>query len=195
MIGDLAMVDLPPLDYRYALDAAMAMVGQTPATRGLCRVPELDAELRQRLPKLAEECESRAAIWVEPLVDTWREDLKSLARPLAFGGQLVVIASQPMARLLPERRIWPGQPLGLRPWGVAQLRRALTSAGLTVYRYYGIHSVFAIGLSLLGQQLDRLGRPALGDRLHFAARLRYSGGGVMATLATVALLAARKEAA
>jgi hypothetical protein len=94
---------------------------------------------------------------------------------------------------MPERRAWPERSVGLRPSGVAELRRALSQGGFRIDAEYGIHSTMSIALNSLSQRLERWGRPDLGDRLHFAARLRYCTTGSAAALATVALLVARKE--
>lgn len=192
MIGFVSISALAPLDYRYALDASMPTLAhaQTPMVR--CHVPQLLSEIRQRIPHCSDGSAAEAALWVEPIVDTWRGDLKALAQGLPAGGQLVVVASRPLARLLPEREGWPGQPVGLALSGITRLQRALVQAGFILEASYGVHSLIAIGLSLLGQQCARRGRADLGDRLHFAAHLRYCSGGLLAPLATVALLFARK---
>jgi hypothetical protein len=132
-------------------------------------------------------------LWVEPRADDWQTELATLAGTLRLGAPLMVIASRPLARLLPERRAWGGQPLGMRPGGIGRLRRALTGVGLALEASYGIHSAAAIGLNILSRPAGRLGRPDLADQLHFAARLRYCTAGPLAALSTVALLIARKS--
>jgi hypothetical protein len=78
--------------------------------------------------------------------------------------------------------------------GIKLLRRAMREARLRIEARHGIHTAASIALSQLSQQAARLGRPDLGDRLHFAARLRYCTQSSQAALATVSLLVARKEA-
>lgn len=190
MIGTLAVSQLAPLDYRYALDGALALLGvASPVTR--CDQPELAAELAQRLPLPGTSPAEHGALWVEPQRQSWRAALGELAPGLAPGAGLAIVASQPLARILPERRGWAGAALGLSLGGIASLRAGLAAAGLRVEASYGAHSLLAIGLNSLGVRLARAGRPDLGDRLEFAARLRY-GTRAGTVLATVAVLLARK---
>jgi hypothetical protein len=193
MIVALAMTHLAPLEYRYALDAALTCLPRTTEPLTICNVAALTDELRQRLPQTAETTPAAAALWIEPLTATWRMELASLTARLTPDAPLAVIASRPLARLIPERRAWPERSLGMRPGGVAELRRALVRAGYRIDAEYGIHSVMSIVLNGVSQRLERWDRPDLGDRLHFAARLRYCTTGAPAALTTVALLAARKE--
>jgi hypothetical protein len=188
MIGCLPMSALTPLDYRYALDAAMAALpgGVTPLV--LCDVPELASEVQQRLSSWIVNGPTMAALWA----NDWRTNLAWLVSRLPVGATLAVIASRPLARLLPERRAWAGNPLGLRRGGIRSFGQTLRRSGFRL-EAYGIHSAHAIGLSLLSQQLTRWGKPDIGDRLHFAARQRYCTTGPLAALSTVALLIARKE--
>jgi len=188
VIGTLPVSQLAPLDYRYALDGALALLGTPPVVR--CEQPELAAELAQRLPGLGGA--DGGALWVEPQLDGWQAALHELAAGLGPGAGLATVISLPLARLLPERRAWAGRPLGLTFGGVARLRRGLAANGLSVERRVGAHSLVAISLNSLGTLLARAGRPDLGDRLEFAARLRYGTGGPGAGLATVMVMLARK---
>lgn len=192
--GFLPVSRLAPLDYRYALDAALALLGDAaPMVR--CDQPELAAECAQRgapLQPVARVAHPCATLWVEPQRTNWRLTLEQLAAALPAGARLAVVAARPLARLLPERRTWSGAALGLRPGGMAQLRLGLYQAGLRITAVYGVHSPVAIGLNSLGGLLARAGRPDLGDRLEFAARLRYLARGWAAPLATVALILAHK---
>jgi hypothetical protein len=193
MIGTHPMSALGPLDYRYALDAAMSALAGAGAPAIRCNIPELAGEVRQRAPRQAETGTATGTLWVEPLDGDWQSELATIADRLPDGAPLVVIASRPLARLLPERRSWGGRPLGMRPGGVARLRRALPQAGFTPPVIYGIHPAPAIGLSLLSRSAASMGYPDLADRLHFAARLRYCAAGPLAALSTVVLLIARKD--
>lgn len=207
MIGVLPVSDLARPGLRYALDAALALLASTPgAPLVRCGCPDLAAEVRQRLPVQAPAMPAPAALWVEPAATDWQAELASLAAALAPGATLVIVASRPLARRLPERgrAVAPlrsasratapaAAPLGLRIGGIDRLRRACTRAGFRIAAVYGIHSALAIGLNLLGLLAERLGRPDLGDRLHVAARLRYCTAGPLAPVATVALIIARKE--
>ncbi len=143
----------------------------------------------------------RSALWIEPLTATWEADIKTLAGSVQPGGRLVVIASQPLALLLGKRslrgnpRPWGqggGLPAGARIGGISGLLRRLASAGFRLEARYGLHSASAIAANLLDRGLERWGRPDLGDRLHFWARLHYCVPGLMAGMSTVALVVANK---
>ncbi|HEY0606514.1 MAG TPA: hypothetical protein VGD58_26555 [Herpetosiphonaceae bacterium] len=191
MIGTLPMVALAPLDYRYALDAARTLFVPHAAPVIRCNVAELDAEVRQRFARQSTSIE-HGALWIEPLAASWRAELNDLTAQLPAGAPLVVIASQPLARLVPERRTWGGEPLGMQLTGINVLLRALRNARLRIEARHGIHTAASIALSQVSQQAARLRRPDLGDRLHFAARLRYCTHGPLAALATVGLVVGRK---
>jgi hypothetical protein len=195
MIGTLPVWNLAPREYGQALDAAMALLAgeETPVLR--CEVSSLAAEARQRLPAWRETGPAGTALWIEPLEDDWQAALDALCAGLNGGGTMVIVTSRPLARLLPERRGWPGKALGLQRGGLGRLRRALAEAGLALETEYGLHSLPATLLNVLGQMASRWNRPDLGDRLHFAGRLRYVASGPLARLSTVALLVARADKA
>ncbi|NJN67965.1 MAG: hypothetical protein HC884_15285 [Chloroflexaceae bacterium] len=192
-IGTCPVDRLAPLDYRYALDAAMSVpeMQATPLVR--CNVATLEEEVCQRLPNRAEAPPAAAVLWVEPLAAGWKDELQTLVAALNPGAPLVVVASRPLARLLPERASWGEQPAGLTPGTLGQLRRALHRARCPVQATYGIHSLQSIGLHALSRWAERWGWPDLGDRLHFLARLRYCMRGPLAAFATVALIISRKQ--
>ena len=194
MIGALPRYDQAPLDYRYALDAAMTWLARCQPVAVVSRIPALSAEIDQRLMAGAGEGQSGAGLWAEPLLDQWRTDLADLAARLTVGAPLVVVAAQPLARILPECRRWPGTPLGIQPGGLRQLQRALTLAGFRIEERHGLHSLSAILLNQSGQLLARGGRPDWGDRLEFAARLRYCAAPPWTVFATVSLWLARRQA-
>lgn len=193
MIGTLPMADLAPLDYRYALDAALTLLDRTGDLQVVCNLPALDREIRQRIAPAAPPAPANSVLWVEPLAAGWLAQLAALSEQLAPGATLAVIASRPLARLIPERRTWQVKALGTQLAGLPALRRGLRRAGYRISAEYGMHSALSIGLSLLSQQLERRGRPDLGDRLHFAARLHYCKTGPQTALTTVALVQASKE--
>lgn len=191
MIGSLPSAQLAPLEYRYALDAALALLaGAVPLT--VCHAAALWPELQQRVNG-ALTGQASAAIWVEPQAHSWRGELDGLMRGLSANATLLVVVSQPLARLLPERRGWGDDPLGVRLGGMRRLTRGLAGAGFRLRERHGLHSLEAIGLNALAAQAARRGQPALADRLQFAARLRYRSAGRSAGLASVALLVARRE--
>lgn len=191
MIADLPVAALAPLDYRAALDAAMPLLA--PSAGVICNRPELVGEVRQRLPHW-QRGPVAAALWVEPLTATWQADLALLTATLSRQARLVVVASRPLALLLPECRGWPQTGLGATCGGLRRLRAGLRRAGLRTEASYGFHTLQSMVLNLLSARADRLGRPDLADRLHFAARLAYCARGPLAAGATVALLVVRKGA-
>jgi hypothetical protein len=191
MIGTLPMVELAPLDYRYALDAARTIFPAHTTPLICCRQPELSGEAQQRFATAT--LGSSGALWIEPQATGWQAELGTIAQQLAHAMPLIVILSQPMARLIPERRDWAGQPLGMRLGGRRALCQALRRAGLTIEMSYGIHSPASIILSQISHQAARWGRPDLGDRLHFAARLRYCARDLLAAFGTVGLLVVRRK--
>lgn len=194
MIGTHPCTLLAPLDYRYALDAAMSTFSGAFQPMIFCQAPALHAEVSQRFPHPAEIFPFPAALWIEPIKDTWKTDLLHLVQRLQEQAFLVVVASQPLARLLPERASWHEQPFCMLPGGMNTLSRALRSKGYIQQEIYGMHSMVAIGLNTISHQFERLGRPDIGDRLHFQARLHYcKEGALAAAFSTVALLIARKE--
>jgi hypothetical protein len=182
-----------PFEYRYALDAAMSILGRESLPVVLCNVSEVSHEIPRRLPFWSASRPAGAALWVEPLLETWAADLNSLNEALPNGGRLVVIASRPLVLLLPGRPIWSGRPLGIWPGGIGRIRRLLAGADFRLEASYGLHQPVAIGLNLLGETMDRCGRPDLADHLRFAARLQYCATGPLASLSTVGLLIGRKE--
>lgn len=189
MIGTRPSYDLVPLDYRYALDASMSWLKSPTIVR--CNAPWLLKEVKSRFPHGVSRANS--ALWVEPLRSSWSEELERLAARLSSDGVLVIVASRPLARLLPERHPPQRVLLGEHPAGIRRLCKALRRANFVVEANVGIHSLQAMLLNTLSQQVARWADPALGDRLHFAARLRYATTGRLVALSTVALLVARKE--
>ncbi|MGH2457604.1 MAG: hypothetical protein ACRDIY_01915 [Chloroflexota bacterium] len=195
MIGTLPVSDLMPLDYRYALDAATSLLSAAGPSFVLCQADELLGEVRQRIPRWATKRDAAAVLWVEPAASGWEAEAETFGTALPENGLLVIVMSRPLARLIPERRTWARPAIGLQIGGVERVRRAIGRAGFRLEASHGIHSAMAIALSLVGQQCARAGHPALGDRLHFAARRRYRVTGLGEGLATVSLLIARKGAA
>jgi len=193
MIESLPMVSLAPLDYRYALDAAMSVLGGKRAPLVICNAAEIAGEVRQRIPSAPNPALPDAGRGFEPLSSSWQQELATIAQKLPPGAPLVIIASRPLARWLPERRGWARQALGLRAGGVGQLRRALPKVGLRPRALFGVHSGLSVVLGGAGGLAQRFGHPELGDRLHFAARLNYCVADPFSALATVALFFAQKE--
>jgi hypothetical protein len=186
------MSSIAPLDYRSALDAISPLYQGQTAPVVICNLPELANELENRFCDEPGPSCLASVIWIEPLVETWNRELRDLSARLAEDGTLYIIASRPLARLLPERRAWTGNPLGLRFSGSWKLHAALRQAGFDIHSRYGFHGLQSIGLNLIGAVLVRLGRADLADRLQFAARLRYCTRGVLSGFSTVSLVAATK---
>lgn len=192
MLGNLPIHRLASLEYRYALDAAMTLLPQQTASLVRCDIAALHSEVAQRLPSGIEP-PAPTALWVEPMARSWQRDLAELAENLLSGGTLIIVTSRPLAWFLPERRDWESLPLGIKPGGLKVLRREIKQTQLVLLQEYGIHTLTAMMLNQLGRLATRSGRPDHGDRLEFAARLRYCSRGYLSHFATVSLLKARKR--
>ncbi|HEX2914870.1 MAG TPA: hypothetical protein VH186_29020 [Chloroflexia bacterium] len=193
LFGTVPATRLAPLEYRCALDAAMPLMSGATNPLVICNLPPLEGEVRQRLNAFTASGEAAAGLWVEPLADSWQSQLALFSGALPPRAPLAILLSRPLARLLPERRPWQGQPLGLQFAALFSLGLALRRAGFKPESLYGFHSVRSILLNLASGQAARFQRPDLADRLHFAARLGYRSPALTASLATVNLLIARRE--
>jgi hypothetical protein len=185
--------ELAPLDYRYALDAAMTMLAPDGAPHVYNNLPQLENEVRWRIPLPAETKQASGILWIEPLPGVWLRELERLVQALALGAPLVVVASLRRAQSLTECRSWEWRALGFQPGGIRRLEQALRQAGLRIEATYGFHTQIADRLEKLGQMATRFGRPDLGDQLQFRAHLQYSSQDLRNAHVTVALLLARKE--
>lgn len=196
MIGTHPRLALAPLEYRYALDAVMPLLAEEKKLLIRCDVPQLMNDVTQRVPILSDSDQihdAEMALWVEPLRLTWRDELAVISDRLSNKSLLIIVASRPLARLLPERQAWQGQPLGIQVGGLSHLCRELRQMGWVFERQDGIHSLQSIVLNQLSGLVSRLGCVAFADRLEFAARLRYRSTDLWAPCSTVALLVACKE--
>ncbi|MCG8352018.1 MAG: hypothetical protein MI924_29990 [Chloroflexales bacterium] len=185
--------ELAPLDYRYALDAAMTMLAPTGPPHVYNNLPQLEDEVRWRIPLPAETIQASGILWIEPLPGVWLHELERLVQALSLGAPLVVVASLRRAQSLIECRSWEWRALGFQPRGIRRLEQALRQAGLRIEASYGFHTQIADRLAKLGQLVARCGHPGLGDQLHFRAHLQYYSQNLRNAHATVALLLARKE--
>ncbi len=194
MIGNQPGYQQAPREYGYALDAAMPAL----AAAGVvsiavrCDAPELQADLANRIPCPCDEDVVDAALWLEPDGRDWLTGLAALAGRLRPGGRMVIVASRPQARLLPERRSWQGKALGLQLGGLGRLRRGLRQNGLVIDAEYGMHgpaSIFAGRASIL---FAHFGRPDLADRWRAAGDLHYCSTGLGFGLSTVAWILAHR---
>jgi hypothetical protein len=176
-----------PLEYRAALDA-MAPILSAGNMLVINNISELDHELENRSIAGGNTTLAPSALWIEPMAESWRDDLLHLQSRLAPHGRLFILVSLPLARFLPERTSWSGSPLGCSFIGVRQLHRAVTNSAFSVSRMWGFHGLESILLNSIGTVCHRLGRADLTDRLSFAARLRYCRAGTTAMLSTVALI-------
>lgn len=159
----------------------------------ICNVPELSSELHYRsLESALKPGPEPVALWIEPLVESWRSELEAISSWLPTGAKFYIIASRPLASFLPERSGWQGRPLGVRVGGLRQLHRSLIASGFRISSSYGIHNPAATGLNIIGNIAEYFGRPDTGDRLRFAARLRYCTRGSLAAFSAVSLIEATK---
>lgn len=193
MIGTLPVTSLPPLEYRWAFDAVMPFFYQNGLSTVICDISALQMEFNQRLPGSVLRPQPGNGLWVEPMLDSWREDLQEFSTQISTAGTLVILASFPLARWLPERHGWTGDPLGLKLWGFVRLNFALSRAGFQHTNVYGLHSLVSIWLNYCTLQVDRCGRPELADRIRFSARDHYVQSGPFGYLSTVALLFYQKS--
>jgi hypothetical protein len=190
--GDLPSGSTVPLEYRLALDSAMPFLTSSGTPRVICHGAWLETEVHLRV-SIPTTNGVGGVLWVEPQAESFGTELAALSKGLLAGARVAVVASRPLARLLPECRRWGGNPLGYRPFGIGKLRAGLERSGFKVESNYGIHSVSAIAINLLGGVCERLGKSAVADRLHFSARLHYLTTGPLAMLTTTALLLATKR--
>lgn len=193
MIGRLPLTYLPPLEYRWALDAAMLLFHSSGPLYVICHIPALKAVIDQQLPEFSSGMRYRNGLWVEPMRDSWYEDLQEFSTKLVAGSTLVLLTSQPMARWLSERHSWFGSPLGLQFFGLVRLKYALQKKGFLRFERYGLHGLTSIWLNNLAYWAEVQGRPDVADRLRFSGRLRYLQQGPLAVMSTVALGFYRKN--
>ena len=179
-----------PLDYCYALDAARTLLGANAAV--ICEIPELDLAIHERFPAGDNSPEPGGALWIEPRVSDATTRISQFADVIPIGGQLVIIISQPLSRLLPERRSWDTNHAGTHSRQARTMFCRLSDAGFEREEMHGFHTMEAIAINMLSRAAGAIGRPDWSDRLHFAARLRYSRDGRFSTLATVGLIRLRR---
>lgn len=191
MIATLPRAVAAPAEYRYALDAVMPLLSPAGGAQIICNAASFRAEVAQRLPDV-DYPGSAAGLWVEPLVNSWVEDLETFTACLLPGAPLVIIASQPLVRLMPGRRDWHVSGLGSRPAGLRALQHGLIKAGFISCQCYGVRTVHSTFMGLLGQVAENCGRADWNDQLQFASRRHYCSAGVLGSLATVRLIIARK---
>ncbi|MHB0869408.1 MAG: hypothetical protein ACYC66_00665 [Chloroflexota bacterium] len=178
------------LDYQHAFDLCAAESYRRPgpiaiwAGSGFCA-----REMRDRLPAdrvvlvevgpgwSGEEMNPRAifhaAVWACPERDSGARVARAIAPSLAPGGVLTVVVSTALARLLPEWRTpddTPGRTTPRATRAVDWLR----SSGLEVRDLRTFHGPASVLWARAGGLLERLGRPDLGDRLHFKMRRGYA---------------------
>ena len=142
---------LAPLDYRYALDAAMPLLAQAQAPLVLCHAPQLETAA-WHLPAI-ESPTHDVALWVEPLAVSWQADLAWLATRLALNGQLIVVLSRPWR--FSCLSVAPGTSARwVRGWGHPPVAGALSAQGFGWRRAMASIRWWVMGLSLMGQQLN-----------------------------------------
>lgn len=193
MIGTLPVTYLPPLEYRWALDTAMPLFHSSGIPYVICHIPALKAVIDQQLPEISSGMRYRNGLWVEPMRDSWYEDLQEYSTKLVAGSTLVLLTSQSMARWLSERHSWFGSPLGLQFLGLVRLKYELQKKGFLRVKRYGLHGLASIWLNYMAHLIEVRGRPDLADRLRFSGRLSYLQQGPFVVMSTVALDLYRKN--
>jgi hypothetical protein len=164
--------DLAPLEYRLGLDAASVWLARHSPVLLICEQPALRLECLQRLP-VSHDHPGPGVLWLEPQRQTWRSVLTGLDARLASGAHLALLLSLPLARRLPECRIWDGNPLGQQPGGLQSLLHALHQHGLIIEVAQALHTRRSILTNASARLARTLGLHALADRLEFAARRHY----------------------
>lgn len=192
MIGSLPVSELAPLEYRYALDAAMPGLAANQLPFIICNSPFLKGELQQRLDGTTTSEITKAGLWLEPLVETWESELQTFKKTLPKDSTLIIVASRPLARILPEIKSRSEKALGIQPTGIYRLSKTLLSEGFEVKVTYGIHSITSIGINFVSQQAMRIHQYALSDRLLFKSKLLYCTTSPLSSISTVALIFAKK---
>lgn len=189
MYGSLPAYHLAPPAFRLALDAAAALLGPRAAPLLRCDADGLAGELASRFVG-APVRPAGAAVWAEPQRAGWPGALAELLGELRPGAPLLVVLSQPAARLIAPRAAG-GRALGLAWGGSARLLAALHAAGASLEARYGFQTPAALGLARLAALAELAGRPGLADRLGAAARLLPPAVGRAGGLAAVGLIVAR----
>ncbi len=175
-----------PHEYGAALDAAAMICGRH--AQIVCDEPQLAGDISQRWqPGSAH----GAAIYVEPMAATWRTALAGLANDVAPDAPLVLLASSPLARALPERAGWSADALGLRPGGLRAPLGQLRHAGFRIISRHLFHTVTSVLVLTCARLAARLGWPARADSLEFLARAWYRSERRLA-LGTVELIVLRR---
>jgi hypothetical protein len=181
------------MEYRYALDAVSAECWRKGPPLIVSNMPELEDELEFR--RITDRGQSLAsiALWLEPVRETLSADLRSISSGLSPSGTVMIVASLPLSRLLPEKRANGQRALGCELTGLNHLRNALTSASFELRESHGIHSITSIGLNITGRLLERIGRSDLADQFAATARERYCSYGRTGRFATLMLISAQKN--
>jgi hypothetical protein len=195
----------PSLDYQFALDVCVARASSANERLGVVASSQFyERQLQARVGpaavllgthpepgSLVGPAPLSALIWAEPEADTASRTLAAVAALLATDGTLYVLSSGWLARRLPE---WHGPaPRPARaPLGQAALDDLIRRHGFTRRVTVGSHGPRSIALGVLGQALDRLGRPDLADRFEARMRETYLQTGPLAALAPVRLTIARR---
>ena len=169
-----------PQEYRIAADALASFI-EIDKSSMLCESDALRGLVAAPLPL---QTSPASIVWLEPQATTWVQRLDQIRT----AQRLLVIASRPLAKHIPERTAWVDQPLGVYRDGLRQLRQGLQSIGRPVVAEYGFHTVTSILINRCATLLSAVGQSARADRWHFTARLHYATQGLLANFSTVALL-------
>ena len=152
-----------PLEYQIALDVLPSFVSMS-ETGWICQVDAFYPELQNRLPHVPA---PQYLVWIEPQMAEPLPSLNNIQR-------LILIASRPLARILPERKAWQDDSVGLRWRGTSRFQQPLRQEGWHAVATHHFHTLQSIILNRASEQLTRIGQPARADRWQFAARQRYA---------------------
>lgn len=131
------------------------------------------------------------AVWAEPSADSATSLAAAIRALLTADGQLCVMISGSLAHQLAERRrgVITAQPLGWH--GTLSLLR---SAGFMPFEGIGYQGIVSNSLNFLNGVLERFGRAAWADRVHYLMRRTISVRGWRNRFAVLGLMIASRQA-
>ncbi len=131
-------------------------------------------------------------VWAEPELPDGVATAKNIEKLLLPGGQLFVISSGWLARLLPEWRHSIDAP-ARHPTGFLRMANWVQHAGLKITATYGMRDVKSFLMGVLAGQLHKLKRKDLAYRLYLRIRETLVVSGPAARWSPVVVLIACKS--
>lgn len=162
-----------PLEYRYALDVAAMWLWQEPHVALICNEKALETDILQRFPVQTKFSKAQTLLWIEPMHETWQSQAQAIFKQLSPGSTLVIMATSPLGRLIPERHDWAPNALGMSWRGLKQIKTEVRSHGFEISQAVGIHSLWAIVANIGGRLAASLGYEGCRDQCEVYARRWY----------------------